>query len=343
MSIKKAYCLQMNKLTTSSQARVSFLSSENTLYERFSFYCVSCGTRLTGANVHKREELTSSNKTSHFKKYSKDINIQHISTECKRFNNSSHASSIGRRDRKDNNGKLIVYDKFKLSQINYEIVNGLNNDDPDSLSTEITLAALESEIECDIHTTSILKDLVNCFNNIKEREELKNYPLDIEGNSMTNNNYATVFRDIVTLNFKSEKVDKLNERNNNFFRFRVLYGKSQNKAIKKEEIGWSFLIDFTNEYDNEKYFYRETIDEIIKVRPMIVRVFIPTEILNKFSKLSNQYTIDEKDKILDSFYLINCIPSVEQWNNNNRLSRHEELLFKVNNLNHIHLTFKNLE
>ena len=44
----------MDKIVTSSQAIVSFLSSDDTLYSKYSFYCIYCGLRLNGINVHRR-------------------------------------------------------------------------------------------------------------------------------------------------------------------------------------------------------------------------------------------------------------------------------------------------
>ncbi|MFX4239911.1 hypothetical protein ACOL3H_05450 [Aliarcobacter butzleri] len=37
-SIEKGYCREMDKIVTSSQSRVSFLSSENNLYNEYLFY-----------------------------------------------------------------------------------------------------------------------------------------------------------------------------------------------------------------------------------------------------------------------------------------------------------------
>lgn len=335
MSIEKAYCLQMNKRVTSSQARVAFLSSENTSYNKFSFYCIYCGLRLSGANVHKREELTRKNRTSHFKKYSKKESVKHTNPKCLKYNTNISTNPTGHTGKKGTSGNLIVYTKFKLSQIDYEIVKGLNTTDPDFMPISVTSTALDSEIECDIHTTSILKDLVNCFNELEAKESLDEYPLHIEGDQLKDNTYATVFRGIVSFNKIDKNRKKLNELNDNFFQFRVLYGATKNDFIKKELKGWSFLIDF-----NEQYFFRDYINNKEQVRPMLVRIFISTEVLSKYSQLRDQYLKDEKNKLLDLFYITNCKPEIQALPNNKGSGTHDELVFNIKNLHHIHLTFK---
>ena len=84
--------------------------------------------------------------------------------------------------------KEIVYNKFKLSQIDYEVVPVVKHPKTDILPLHIMSGAKESSIECDIHTTSILKDLVNCFNELESKKELDNHVLNIEGDKLENNN-----------------------------------------------------------------------------------------------------------------------------------------------------------
>jgi hypothetical protein len=332
-SIEKAYCLEMDKIVTSSQARVSFLSSENNLYKKYSFYCINCGLRLSGANVHRREELTRNNKTSHFKKYSKDTKVEHINSKCLKYNTSS-SSSTGSSGGTVSSGELIVYRKFKLSQIDYEVISIPKHSKTDFLPLSVMSGAKESSIECNIHTTSILKDLINCFNELELKKELDNHVLNIEGDKLENNNtYKTVFREFIEFNQRDKSRKKLNELNENFFKYRVLYGKVFNKKIKKDTNGWSFLIDFEG-----KYFFREPISQATK--PMNVRVFISEDTLSKYPRLKDQYLEDEKNKVLDKCFIVNCKPEVRNILNNNGVDTHEELVFEVMNLHHLHITFK---
>ncbi|MDN5049653.1 hypothetical protein [Aliarcobacter butzleri] len=332
-SIEKAYCREMHKIVTSSQARVSFLSSENKLYNEYSFYCIYCGLRLSGANVHKREELTRDNKTSHFKKYSKDKLFKHTNMRCLEQNTSTSITR-GSSGGTVSSGNLIVYNKFKLSQIDYEVVPVVKHPKTDFLPLHVMSGAKESSIECDIHTTSILKDLVNCFNELELKGELDNYVLNIEGDKLENNNtYNTVFREFIEFNQRDKSRRKLNEFNDNFFKYRVLYGKSLNNKIKKNTKGWSFLIDF-----NGSYFFKEPSNQTVK--PMNVRIFISEDTLLKYSQLKDQYLKDEKDKILDKCFIVNCKPEVRNILNNDGVGTHEELVFEVINLHHLHITFK---
>jgi len=332
-SIKRAYCLEMDKIVTSSQARVSFLSSENNLYRKYSFYCINCGLRLSGANVYKREELTRNNKTSHFKKYLKDTKVEHINSKCLKYNTSS-SSSTGSSGGTVSSGNLIVYNKFKLSQIDYEVLSIPKHSKTDFLPLHVMSGAKESSIECDIYTTSILKDLVNCFNELESKEELDNHVLNIEGDKLENNNtYKTVFREFIEFNQIDKYRRKLNELNENFFKYRVLCGKIINNKIKKDTNGWSFLIDFDG-----KYFFREPSNQATK--PMHVRIFIPEDTLSKYLHLKDQYLEDENNKILDKCFIVNCKPEVRNILNNNGIGSHEELVFEVINLHHLHITFK---
>ena len=217
-SIKKAYCLEMDKIVTSSQARVSFLSSANKFYEEYSFYCIYCGLRLSGANVHKREELTRDNKTSHFKKYSKNKLFKHTNVKCLEQNTST-STTTGSSGGTISSGKLIVYNKFKLSQIDYEVVSVAKHPKTDILPLHIISGAKDSSIECNTDTTSILKDLVNCFNELESKGELDNYVLNIEGDKLENNNtYNTVFREFIEFNQRDKSRRKLNEFNDNCIR-----------------------------------------------------------------------------------------------------------------------------
>lgn len=331
-SIEKAYCREMHKIVTSSQARVSFLSSENKLYKEYSFYCIYCGLRLSGANVHKREELSRDNKTSHFKKYSKDKLFNHTDVKCLEQNNTSTTTvSLGGTI---SSGNLIVYNKFKLSQIDYEVIPVAKHPKTDFLPLHVMSGAKESSIECDIHTTSILKDLVNCFNELESKKELDNHVLNIEGDKLENNNtYKTVFREFIEFNQIDKNRRKLNELNENFFKYRVLCGKIINNKIKKDTNGWSFLIDFDG-----KYFFREPSNQATK--PMHVRIFIPEDILSKYPLLRDQYLEDEKNKVLDKCFIVNCKPQVKDILNNNGVDTHKELVFEVINLHHLHITFK---
>ncbi|MCG3655058.1 hypothetical protein [Aliarcobacter butzleri] len=320
-SIKKAYCLEMDKIVTSSQARVSFLSSANKFYEEYSFYCIYCGLRLSGANVHKREELTRDNKTSHFKKYSKDKLFKHTNMRCLEQNTST-STTTGSSGGTISSGKLIVYNKFKLSQIDYEVVSVAKHPKTDILPLHIMSGAKDSSIKCNIDTTSILKDLVNCFNELELKGELDNYVLNIEGDKLENNNtYNTVFREFIEFNQRDKSRRKLNEFNDNFFKYRVLYGKSLNNKIKKNTKGWSFLIDF-----NEDYFFRELHSQAVK--PMKVRIFISDDTLLKYPYLRDQYLEDEKNKLLDKCFIVNCKPEVRNILNNNGVGTHEELVFE---------------
>lgn len=332
-SIEKAYCREMDKIVTSSQARVSFLSSANKFYKEYSFYCIYCGLRLSGANVHKGEELTRDNKTSHFKKYSKDKLFKHTNVKCLEQNTST-STTTGSSGGTVSSGNLIVYNKFKLSQIDYEVIPVAKHPKTDILPLHIISGAKESSIKCNIDTTSIVKDLVNCFNELELKKELDNHVLNIEDDELKDNNtYKTVFREFIEFNLIDKNRRKLNELNENFFKYRVLYGKVFNNKIKKDTNGWSFLIDF-----NEKYFFREPISQATK--PMNVRVFIPEDTLSKYHHLKDQYLKDEKNKILDKCFIVNCKPEVRNILNNNGVGTHEELVFEVMNLHHLHITFK---
>ncbi|WP_123377946.1 hypothetical protein [Aliarcobacter butzleri] len=334
-SIEKAYCREMDKIVTSSQARVSFLSSENKLYNEYSFYCIYCGLRLSGANVHKREELTRDNKTSHFKKYSKDKLFKHTNVKCL-DQNTSISTTTGSSGGTVSSGNLIVYNKFKLSQIDYEVVSVAKHPKTDILPLHIISGAKESSIECNTDTTSIVKDLVNCFNELELKKELDNHVLNIEGDKLEDNNtYKTVFREFIEFNQIDKNRRKLNEFNENFFKFRILYGKTIDNVIQKNLEGWKFFIDF-----NEKYFFREYIDDKEKLKPMRVCIFISNATLTKYSHLKDQYLKDEKNKILDKCFIVNCKPEVRNILNNNGVGTHEELVFEVINLHHLHITFK---
>lgn len=331
-SIEKAYCREMDKIVTSSQARVSFLSFENNLYKEYSFYCIHCGLRLTGVHIHTRKELTKNNRSSHFKRY-KD-NVEHTNSKCLKHNSSSSSSSRSS-GRKVSSGEEIVYDKFKLSQIDYELIPVPKHSKTDILPLHIMSGAKESSIECDIHTTSILKDLVNCFNELESKGELSNHSLHIEGDKLENNTYEKVFRKFIEFNQRDKSRRKLNEFNENFFKFRILYGKTIDDVIQKNLEGWKFFIDF-----NEKYFFREYIDNKEKLKPMQVCIFISNDTLTKYPHLKDQYLEDEKNKLLDKCFIVNCKPEVRNIINNNGVGTHEELVFEVINLHHLHIIFK---
>lgn len=72
---------------------------------------------------------------------------------------------------------------------------------------------------------------------------------------------------------------------------------------------------------------------------MIVRIFISNETLNKYWKLRNQYVIDKKGMKLESFYIVNYLPKIFDMPNLKSKFIHNELIFEVTNLNHLHLTF----
>lgn len=232
-------------------------------------------------------------------------------------------------------GELIVYSKFKLSQIDYEVLSIPKHFKTGFLPLSVMSGAKESSIECDIYTTSILKDLINCFNELESKGELSKHSLHIEGDKLENNTYAKVFRKFIEFNLRDKSRRKLNEFNENFFKFRILYGKTIDDVIQKNLEGWKFFIDF-----NEKYFFREYIDDKEKLKPMRVCVFISNTILTKYSYLKDQYLEDEKNKVLDKCFIVNCKPEVRNILNNNGVDTHEELVFEVMNLHHLHITFK---
>ncbi|MGB3750003.1 MAG: hypothetical protein WA945_00385, partial [Arcobacteraceae bacterium] len=310
--------------------------SENTEYKKFSFYCIDCGMRLSGTNVHKAEVLTKENKSTHFKIHTHGQ--LHTDDKCLNHNPGYQSPTKKHSPKRVIIGDSIVYTKFKLSQINYEVVKGLGKKDPSHFNVAKIALKSSSTIECDLYTTSILKDLVNCFEELNQISELENFPLDIEGNNRDDNNYSKVFKNILIYN--SGKYEKLNEKNDYFFKFRILYGKSSNSCIKKENIGWSFLISFEKHFPKEKYKFRESIEGKEKERNILVRIFIPTKTLDKYIILRDQYLKEEKDKIIDQFYITNCKPELKQWKKKDGTSTYEEFIFVVQNLNHIHLTFK---
>lgn len=324
--IERVYCWEMQKIANAYQIRVSFFNHENT-YSKFHFYCLNCGVPLTGKNVMTHRNLNKSkNKTPHFATWKE----RRHSATCPISNPSEgvNESSAGNSSPVDPNN--FYYDHLLLSPIDTGLILGVP-DSPDELSEATLSGATTFEANYTMYQTSNFKDIVDCFQELQEKQKTDSYNLRIEDSLFKDSTYKQVFK-----SFKYFLIDYFN-KGVGAVKYRVHYGNILNNTFTDEQDPdhWHFYINM----GDDSVFWENEDKEF---KPVLLKILLPVHLLDTNLQIKD-YLIKQIDegKTLSKCYVVNTEPGTPLVvpNKNNADKMHYESEVVIQDLNHIVLTF----
>lgn len=319
--VVNAYCYELNKVVNTEQARAAFFSNDNTEYDKFNFYCFCCGVKYKTRNIltKQRIDLTKHN-TPHFAMYKKgakhtDPLCEHLNDIPKEIKPSKGSIPI--------TAKEFYHSHFLTTPIQSGIIHGLG-EAPDMMEKEIVQKASAETIEYNVEQTSIFEDIVTNYLKLKQLNQTNDHKLKIDDSFEQKTTYENIF-----LEWKKIGYFYSFNKSENYFKYRIFYGKIRNKYLKDNSEDWNFIIDF-----DEDYF------EINNIK-VISRVIFPIELLNNNEPTKKFFDKQrENNYALDRCYIISTVPQLIEIDNSSSNGTHHEAHFVISDLNHIVLTFQ---
>lgn len=322
-TIERAYCWEMQKIANQYQMRVAFFSNENT-YRKFHFYCIYCGIPLEGKNIMKHRDLNfSKHKTPHFAVWKGKMHA----AKCPSWKTTSSGTGTG--TKKTSSSEDFYYTHFLLNPLDTGLVPHVPSA-PSILSKTILETAVIHNTGHTIEQTSIFKDIVDCYIELREKNQLNDIQLHIE-DAPSGTTYNQIFKPIRFISdFFTDGYLKIKHR--------VHYGDILNKSIneQKDPDHWSFYVMA----DKKFAFFK---DQNNATKPVLLEVLLPVALLDTNLQMK-AYIQDQLDagKRLHECYIVNTEPEpprlVEKKEDPTKF--HYESQIRIQNLNHIVLTFK---
>ena len=324
VTIERAYCWEMQKIVTTYQARVAYFSKSNE-YDEFNFYCELCGIPLGDVNVTSRRVLNFKiNRTPHFSLLKNQPIKQEHKSGCKFSKVSTLTTATGKSKKTSSPSEEFYYTHFLLNPLETGIVPKLST--APSFLTETFLETANVFVPTySVEQTSILMDIVDCYQELKKLGKADKINLKIDDSALVDRTYAQTFKSFNYL------LDYFDRRNENVVKYRIYHGKVLNNSRIKvqDETYWSFYIRKVGKLEwNDK--------------PLIFEIRLPLTLLDSNVQMKKLIEKElDKGHHIDECFIVNTKPSdpIQVPNKENPEDYHYKVEIVVDNLDYIVFTF----